>query len=369
MLGRFLAAVTMGRTAVFLLPLGLFFVAADAAEADLTILVGLAGAMTVGGGVALWPSGRLLDRIGAWRGLRLSMAAYAVGLATLAGALGLDLPAWIIYPLGTAVGTLSAPLRATPRALLTGLVDHRTLTRASGLEAASAEAALLAAPLLAVMLAAWGADAVLGGGAVALAGSAVLLPHHPDPRGRRPRRSALLTRGILGLASAAALVGFSGGLLEPALAVLPPPIAARDRSGALFFVAISAGSLAGGLVAARWGWPRQPCHAAPLLLVHGLFLGLAAHAGGVVTLLVLAGAGIPFAPLVSLAGLLVDDWVSAGRRAETLAIIAAAVEIGQGIGQAIAARMLTATDARTLLVLSAVSACSAGAGVMVITRR
>lgn len=369
---RLLVAATVGRTAVFLLPVGLFFAAASGEPAEARTLVGLASALTIGRGVALWPAGRVLDRIGPWSGLGRSIAAAGLLLAALAVGIRLAVPGWMQLIAAGMGGALTAPLVATPRALLPGLVAGGRLPQVSAWEAASIEVSLLAAPLIAAVVSRSGAVWVVGAAAAILAAAWAVMPSTGAAvtlgLGRSDGGDRLLTRAVAGLGGLAAVVGLSGGLLEPGLAALPPPLPSWPESAALLFVALGVGSLTGGIVAARVGWPATGPHALPLLVLHAVFLAAAADASGAARIAVLVVAGIPFAPLVSLGGLLLDRWVPPGRRSESFAMVAAALEVGTGVGQALAGHLLTVLDPANLVGLSAVPIVAVAATLVAVRR-
>lgn len=370
MLVRLLVAATVGRTGVFLLPVGLFFAAASSEPAEARTLVGLASALTIGRGVALWPAGRALDRIGPWSGLSRSIAAAGLLLVAVAVGIRLEVPVWMQLMAAGMAGALTAPLVATPRALLPGFVAAGRLPQVSAWEAASIEVSLLAAPLLAAVVSRSGAVWVLAAAAAILVAARVVMPSTgvAVTVGRAGGDDRLLTRAVAGLGGLAAVVGLSGGLLEPGLAALPPPVPSWPESAALLFVALGVGSLAGGVVSARVGWPATGTHALPLLVLHAVFLAAAAGVAGAARIAALVVAGVPFAPLVSLGGLLLDRWVPPGRRSESFAMVAAALEVGTGIGQALAGQLLTVVDPANLVRLSAVPIVAVTAALTAVRR-
>lgn len=158
--------------------------------------------------------GRLRPRgIERERGLRASMLAGAAAWGLSAAAVAVAAPMAVQLATVGVAGAVSSPVVFAPRAALPALVATDTLGRASGLEAASYEVALLVAPVVAA------------------------------PLGRRGAAVVLL----------AGLLGVSGGLLEPALAAAPAAVtlSAVLASDAAPFVVLGSSSLVGGLIAAR----------------------------------------------------------------------------------------------------------------------
>lgn len=350
MLIVFLSSVTVARLGVAIVPLGLFFAAPHSPSPSATLL--LASVSTTSAGLTLWPSGRLLDRLGRRRGLRWSMVAAAGASLLAAAAIVGGAPVAVQLAAVSLAGAVWSPIVSGPRAVLPELARPRVLGRASGLEAASYEVALLVAPVIAAPVGQRGSAVVFAvatgmlstGWALQHAvrpGSAQLL--HQMREATYPAQPRHHAAGI-GLAALAFLLGCSGGLLEPALASAPAgDVPDPLGSPAAPFVAIGLGSLAGGLVAARVDWPSVDRHAIPLFALHAIGLAVAGRTFDIARLLALAAAGLAVAPLNSLAGRHVDIRVPPRQTAETLAIAAATLTVGAGIGQAAAARLLTDT--------------------------
>lgn len=355
----FLLWTTFARTLLWMVPIGLFFAAAaDPATAAVSISMG--SAITVGGGVALWPVGRRLDRVGAWRALRAALLLGAVGLAGVAVALALEAPTAVLLAGAAASGVALSPLVATPRALLTTFVAPARLPWASGMEATSLEVALIVSPVVAAALGSGGGVALLATAAAALVVVWLGFPRPADVRSTgRTRPAPMISPGVLRLAGLAALLGVSGGLVEPALAGLPVDLGPWELSPAALFVALGLGSAVGGLLAARSGWPRRRVHAVPLFTLHaaGLLAAVLTPGAGRVVALVIAG--LPVAPLTSLAGLYLDQMVAPSRLAETFGVIASVLQVATGAGQGLAAWLLGPLGPSSLLVLAAALAAAA----------
>lgn len=348
----FLVCVTVARAVVAMLPIGLFFAgAADPSTASRSI--GLASGMTLGIGLALWPSGRQLDRIGCWRGLHVSLFVGAVALSVLNAGIAWSWPIPVLGVCAVAAGACLAPTMATPRVLLPRLVPAQRLAWASGVEAASFEVALIVAPVAAAVVGRLGAMAVMATASGVLVLTWLLFPRTTDTTPRRVAPTPLMTRPVTRLAGLAALLGVSGGLLEPALASLAPPIPQVAESNALLFVAVGLGSALGGLLAARTGWPHTAAHAAPLFGLHAFALVVTAAVDPALRLITLAVAGFPIAPLTSLAGLHLDRWSEPRRAGETFGVITSVLVVATGLGQAVAAHVIAHVPAVHLVLWSA----------------
>lgn len=355
MLAPFLIWVTVARMVVAMLPVGLFFAAAaDPATASRS--VGLASGITLGTGLALWPSGRLLDRLGRWQGIRASLWVGTVALAVLSAGAARAWPVAVVTVSAVAAGACLAPMIAAPRSLLPHLIAPQRLVWASGVEAASFEVALIVAPVVAALVGRFGSLAVLLTASGALALTWLAFPKPTGVGGGTTGAGPLLTPPVLRLAGLAALLGLSGGLLEPGLAHLPPPVSDLTVSTSLLFVAVGVGSAAGGLLAARTGWPRTAWHAAPLFALHGVAVVLTFAVDGAVRLVLLLVAGLPIAPLTSLAGLHLDRWSDSRRVGETFGVVTSVLLLATGVGQAVAARAVTQVAPEQLVLSAAVPA-------------
>lgn len=358
-LASFLVWATVARTLLWMVPVGLFFAAA-ASPATTSVTIGMGSAMTLGVGVALWPVGRVLDCVGAWRGLRASLLLGAAALGMLASSLAVEASTLVVLVGAGVVGVVLSPLVATPRALLASLVPPAQRPWASGIEATSLEVALIAAPLVAAVVARGGPVTVLLVAAAILTVVWLGFPHaHDATPSVRARSAPLLERRVIRLGGLAVLLGVSGGLLEPALADLRVHVAGWPLSPAVLFVAIGVGSAVGGLMAARSGWPHRSSHAAPLLALYAIGLLAAVPTDGALRLLAIVIAGLPIAPLMSLAGLHLDRWIDAARRAETFGVVSAVLHVATGVGQALAASLVAPVGPQGLVALAAAPAGSA----------
>lgn len=352
MFSRFLVAVTVARFALFALPVGLFFAAAADASHSRALLA-TASAFTLGSGLGLWPAGRLLDRIGRWRGLRLAMLTGAGCLVVLTTTVARGWPPPTVLIAATISGVACSPVIATPRSMLPTVVGPSRMPWASGIEATSVEVALILAPLAGAILGRWGPDVVPGGAAGLLVIAATLLPRRRDVDPTTTDGLPLLSRRVLQIAGLALLLGLSGGLMEPGLAAMPSPPFGHLGGNVLLFVAVGVGSGLGGLIAARTAWPNRPVHSVPMFALHAVPLAGAAGTGGLSQLGLLVLAGLPIAPLVSLAALQLDRSAGRMRAGETFGMVATVLMLGTSIGQAIAAQTTGQVEPQQLMLLAA----------------
>ena len=296
---RYLSSSVFAQAGIAVAPLGLFFAAAQGSAGRLLLL---AGVLTTATGLLLWPAGRVLDRPGPLRGLRLALAAAALDSGVLAVVFAQSAPTALQIAGAALVGLTYTPLVVGPRAALPWVVPPLVLARASTVEAASAEVALLVGPLIAAPLGARGPGPVLLAAAVLLTAAGAVTPakgQRPlDVTGQgatAPARSSSPWR-TWRLSVLALVLGSSGGLLEPALALRAAEFrSALTPSDTAAFLALGLGSLLGGAAATRSDWLSRPARHLALLVLHAVGLAVAALTTGVPALAALLTAGVPVA--------------------------------------------------------------------------
>lgn len=351
MFTRFLIAVTVARFAVYVIPVGLFFAAAATPSRARSVLA-IASALTIGSGVGLWPVGRVLDRVGQWRGLRLAMLAGSGSMVLLAAAVWRAWPRPTVLAVATISGIAWSAVVAAPRALLPAIVGPSRMPWASGMEATSVEVALIVAPLAGAVLGQLGPAVTAAAGAGLLVVAATLLPRSAEIWRPTAYGRPVVARPVFAIAGLGLLLGLSGGLMEPGLAALPSAPFGDLAGNALLFVAVGVGSATGGLMAARSAWPSRQVHSVPLFALHAVALAGAATTGGLLRLGLLVVAGLPIAPLQSLGALLLDRYAEPTRTSETFGLAATILTLGTGLGQAIAAQTTRQLDPQHLVLLA-----------------
>jgi MFS family permease len=284
--------------------------------------------------------GRLVDRRGQVPVLVGCAALSATGLLVL----GL-LPdgASVVAAAGCALmtGLGFPPLGACLRAALPVLLPDRERRHAAfALESATTEVTYVAAPLLVA------ASVALGGPSTAALVTATLGPlgvaafvAHPAVRGWRPvtgRRhagGALRAPGVRSLLLIFALVGTAFGAVEVAVP------ASTDAGLAGVLLALwGAGSLTGGLIAARASAPADGARRLRLLLV-ALAAGhllLVPATGPVALALLLPAAGLAIAPTFACTFALVEDLAPHGTLTEAYTWLSSGITAGIAAGASLA---------------------------------
>jgi hypothetical protein len=284
-----------------------------------------AAALAVGGPLLA----RTADRRGQTAVLLGSAAAAGSALAA-AAVLPVGAPPAALVAVAAALGLSVPPVGACLRALLPGLVDDAPAAYAA--EATASELTFIAGPPL-VLLAGtvWTTGVALAGAGVLLvAGTVAFAAQGPSRAWRgeaRGRGGSLADPGVRTLVLVFVAVGVVFGAVEVGVAA-----AASSAAGPLLGI-WGAGSLAGGIVAARIGNARLAVLLAALAIAH---LALAA-AGSVLALaLVLCLAGATIAPTYASVYAMVERIAPAGTVTEAFAWLSTAVAIGAALGAALA---------------------------------
>jgi predicted MFS family arabinose efflux permease len=273
----------------------------------------------------------------------LAAAVLLVAVAVLPS--GAPLP--VLIALAAGIGLATPPLGACLRTLLPALVpDPDDLRAAYAVEATAVEIAWVSGPPLALGVGAlWSTGAALCvAGLVLVAGTAAFAAHpasrgwRPDPGTARPRGGALRAPGMQTLVVVLIAVGVLFGAVEVAVTAAAETLGSTTAAAPLLAL-WGAGSLAGGLIAARLGGGAH--NGAGLALVLAALtaghLALAAAAGSLLALgAVLLVAGAAIAPTFATVYGLVDEAAPAGTVTEAFAWLATAIAIGSALGAAAA---------------------------------
>jgi len=288
--------------------------------------------------------GRLMDRLGQPRVLRVVAVGHLATLTALVVAADRQAPTWLLA-LCAAGGGLTLPQSpAAMRSLWNSLVDdpERRQT-AYALVTIVFEVSVMTAPVIVAGLVALAspAVAVLVGAASAAVGA---LAFAATPASRK-WRGEVHDVGWLGPLVAAPMrtvfvvisaFGIALGVIQVAV-----PAFAEDHGsaalGGLLLGALSAGSLVGGLVYGARTWGGSPAARLPLLmLLLGLFLALLALAGRPLALaLLLFPAGLLIAPVATVGSTLLDTVAPPGTATEAFAVMIMGIVAGNAAGNAL----------------------------------
>src|SRR3954471_18482883 len=319
---------------------GSFATAGGVARALAAALRGRGGALGVGGPLL----GRLVDRRGQTVVLLASALVAGAALAGIA-ALPARAPVEALVALAVVLGLSTPPVGACLRAILPAVVREREALRAAyAAESAAIELTWIAGPPLVLLVAvAWSTSAALVVcGAVLIAGTAAFAAQpasrgwRPAPAPGRPSGGSLRAPAMRTLVLLLVFVGVVFGTVEVAVIAAVADLGSPGTAGPLLGL-WGAGSLAGGVAAARMGGGARTGAGLALVLaaLAAGHLALAAAAGSAVALaavLVLAGATI--APTYATIYAMVDHAAPAGTVTEAFAWLSTAVAVGASIGAA-----------------------------------
>jgi hypothetical protein len=330
-------------------------------------LVAGAFAIALGAGGPLL--GALVDRRGQTAvlvgGALVSGSALGAAAALPAGA-----PLPVLVALAAAVGAATPPVGACTRTLIPALLDEPEAIRAAyAAESAAVELTWIAGPPLVLLAGAtWSTGAALAGLAAVLVGGTAAFAAQPASRAWRPDRAVERPRGgSLGTAAMRALVvvfvlaGVLFGACEIAVTAAAEALGATAAAGPLLGI-WGAGSLAGGIVAARAGGGARSGAGLALVLaaLAAGHLALAGAAGSVLALAaVLALAGTTIAPTYATVFAMVDRAAPAGTATEAFAWLNTAVAIGAAGGAATGGAIAQAGGAPAAFVLAGVAGAAA----------
>jgi MFS family permease len=304
----------------------------------------VAGAFAASLGVGGPLLGRLVDRRGQTVVLLASALVAGAALAGIA-ALPARAPVEALVALAIVLGLSTPPVGACLRAILPAVVREREALRAAyAAESAAIELTWIGGPPLVLLVAvAWStAAALVVCGAVLVAGTAAFAAQpasrtwRPAPAPERQRGGSLRAPAMRTLVLLLAFVGVVFGTVEVAVIAAVTDLGSPGAAGPLLGL-WGAGSLAGGVVAARMGGGARTGAGLALVLaaLAAGHLALAAAAGSAVALaavLVLAGATI--APTYATIYAMVDHAAPAGTVTEAFAWLSTAVAVGASIGAA-----------------------------------
>ncbi|MGK5683252.1 MFS transporter [Actinoplanes sp. URMC 104] len=307
----------------------------------------VAGALAVAQGAGGPLLGRLVDRRG--QTAVLLGSALVAGAALVAVALlpaGVPLPAPLL--LAALIGFATPPVGACMRTLIPLLTPGQDRQRrAYAVDAAATELTWIAGPPLALAVGSLaGTGTALVAAAAVVVASTALFALAPASRGWRPTGARRARGGALASAALRTLVivlvgvGIVFGATEVAVT------ASSGSAAGLLLGLWGAGSLAGGVVAARLGGGAHDGRAFALLLAAlggGHLAMIAAPAGVAGPAVLIAVAGSTIAPILASAYGMVDRAAPAGTATEAFAWLATATATGTALGAAAAGALAELT--------------------------
>ena len=337
----------------------------------------VAAAFGLANAVGAVAQGRLMDRLGQPRVLRTAAAAHTVALAGLVVAAREGAPTWTLALCAAAGGASLPQVPAAMRSLWGTLVsDPEQRATAYALVAIVFEVAVVTAPALVAAIAAVAspvvavlAAAVLAfGGAVGFSATAGSRgwsgePHEVGwlgPVAAPGMRTVFLVLGAFGAAM---------GVLQVALPAFGAERGSAEEGG-LLLAALSAGSLAGGLIYGSRPWPGSlRLRLVGLMIALGAGCALLAVPESYAALgLLLFVCGLLVAPVAVVGSTLLDTVAPPGTATEAFAVMIMGIVAGSAAGNALAGAVVDAASYEAA-VLCAAGLAALGAAITVVLRR
>lgn len=301
----------------------------------------VAGTFAASNGVGAPLLGRAIDRRGQTTVL-LTGALVAGGSLLAIAALPASAPLGVLVLLAATLGLAFPPVGACLRALLPTVLPDDAAVRASyAAESAVLEVTWIAGPPLVLLLgSAWSTGGAMALAGLVLLGGTVLFASQPASRDwrpgsvARPPGGAMRSAGMKTLALVLFAAGWLFGAVEVSVVAAADELGRPGVSGVLLGV-WGAGSLAGGLVAARLGGGARTAAglAAILAVLTAGHLALAGASGNLLALgLVLPLGGALIAPMFATVFGMVDAATPAGTITEAFACLNTAVAVGAALG-------------------------------------
>jgi MFS family permease len=348
------------------MPIGMFGLAilllvrdATGSFADAGRVVGVFGLANALGAVA---QGRLMDRHGQPRVLRVAGAGHLLALVVLVIAATRGAPLWALGAGAAGAGACLPQVPSAMRSLWSALVDDEERRQtAYALVTIVFEVSVVTAPVLVAGIAtvASPAAAVLVAAALGSGGAFAFAATRASRGWRAGAPSVgwagpLAAAGMRALFAVLLLVGTAIGVVQVAL----PAFAAQHGSaeaGGFLLAALSAGSLAGGVVYGARAWPGPPGTRLAVLVL-GLAAGcalLAAAAAPWSLAVVLLVIGLLLGPTTVVCSALLDTVAPEGTVTEAFAVMVMGLVAGTAAGNAVGGAIVEDGSYRTAALAAA----------------
>jgi MFS family permease len=362
------------------LPIGMYILAilllAREATGSFAEAGRVAGAFGLANALGAVAQGRLMDRLGQPPVLRAAAAGHAVAVAALVIAAERRAPSAVLVLCAVAGGACLPQVPAAMRSLWSVLVEDEERRQAAyALVAIVFEVSVVAAPpLVAVIITLASPAAATAAAGVLAAGAAIGFGATGASRRWRGEAHAvgwlgpLAAPGVRTVFAALGALGTAIGIVQVAV----PAFTAEGGSaetGGLLLAALSAGSLAGGLVYGARSWPGRPAIRLALMLA-GLAAGCALLATATSNLglaAALLAVGALLAPSAIAGSALLDDVAPAGTVTEAFTVMIMGIVAGNAVGNALGGAVVDGPGYDTA-VLAAAAIAAAGAGVAYVRR-
>lgn len=319
------------------------------------------GAFSLANAFGAVAQGRWMDRFGQTRVLRVAATGHLPALVVLVLAARAEASAWVLAGLALCCGATLPQLPAAMRSLWNTLVPDADLrATAYALVAVVFEVAVVTAPALVAGIVALSSPsvAVLVAGTLGT-GSALGFTATRASRAWRGVPHAvgwlgpLVAPGMRTVIGVLALFGAAYGIVQVAV-----PAFADERGSAagagILLAALSAGSLAGGLVYGLRVWPGTPqVRLTGLLLgLGGGFALLSVADSAVVLAVLLVACGLLFAPTTVVGSTLLDTVAPAGTVTEAFAAMVMGIVAGTAVGNALGGALVESASYDTAVLVA-----------------
>jgi MFS family permease len=367
------------------MPIGMFGLAILLLARDTTGSFAAAGrivaAFSVANALGSVLQGRLMDRFGQGRVLRVVAAGHLPALVLLVTAAHASAPGPVLAACAACGGATLPQLPSAMRSLWSALAESPAQRQtAYAMVSITFEVAVVTAPAIVGLVVSVASPGVAVVGAAALGSlSAFAFAGTAASRRWSDSRGAIRTEvhwlgalsapGMRAVVTVLAVFGTSVGVVQVAV-----PAFAADRgsaaTGGVLLAALSLGSLVGGIVYGGRGWPGAPVvRLAVVLAGLGTAFALLALPGDVTGLgIVLVLGGLLLAPATVICSTLLDTVAPGGTVTEAFALTVMAIVAGTALGNALGGALVEAASYDTA-VLTAALVAAGGAAVALLRRR
>jgi MFS family permease len=355
------------------LPIGMYILAilllAREATGSFAEAGRVSGAFGLANALGAVAQGRLMDRHGQPPVLRVAAAGHALAVAALVVAAERRAPTVVLLLCAVAGGACLPQVPAAMRSLWSVLVEDEERRQAAyAMVAIVFEVSVVAAPpLVAVIITLASPAAATAAAGVLAAGAAIGFGATGASRRWRGEAHAvgwlgpLAAPGVRTVFAALGALGTAIGIVQVAV----PAFTAEGGSaetGGLLLAALSAGSLAGGLVYGARSWPGRPAIRLALMLA-GLAAGCALLATATSNLglaAALLAVGALLAPSAIAGSALLDDVAPPGTVTEAFTVMIMGIVAGNATGNALGGAIVDGPGYETAA-LAAAAIAAAGA--------
>jgi len=335
----------------------------------------VAGAFSLANALGAVAQGRLMDRFGQTRVLRVAAGGHLPALVALVAAADAGASAWVLAGFALCGGATVPQLPAAMRSLWNALVsDPEQRATAYALVAVVFEIAVVTAPAIVAGIVAVASPgvAVVSGAALGVASACGFTATPASRRWRGTRHDAgwlgpLAAPGMRTVFGVLAVFGTAVGIVQVAV---PAFAAARGSAaaGGVLLAGLSVGSLAGGLVYGARVWPGTPTSrlTALLLALAGAFALLSLADRAIVLGGLLVAAGALFAPTTVVGSTLLDTVAPAGTVTEAFAAMVMGIVAGTAVGNALGGSLVESSYDAAVVTAGAIAA---GGAALALARR